>query len=52
MLARFDAEALVFGADEDGGDDVAGAAREVSVICERGEEDFRQLYMKTASMAW
>lgn len=33
VLAEVDAKTLVLGADEDGGDDVAGAVRFVSILC-------------------
>ena len=46
MFAEVDAEALVFGADEDGGDDVAAAVEHLLVIVEDDGLD-RCTHMKT-----
>ena len=36
MFAEMDSQALVFGADEDGGDDVAGYEEEEEAVVEMG----------------
>ena len=43
MFTKMDTEALVFGADEDGADDVAGAELIVSI---KGNEGLWKTYMK------